>query len=290
MDYTIGFSETYYLARNKDVREAVEDGVLKSGLQHFQLHGHDEGREFSPYFDTQYYLTNNPDVAQAVQAGYMSAYEHFINWGQSESRLPIAGYSETSYLLANRDVTDAVRSGALKSGWEHYVLHGRNEGRLGFETRQKVEYGTAEDDVIAANVYELVFAGKGNDVIGAGIVSSGDLNTTIDGFGFGNARVYGNEGADTFSFKAGVYPGTQLPTHFAKVIVADFDLSEGDKIRIEHAVYNADGELLSGAATYSDIQAMLQNQNGSAYINFSGGILLEGIAVADVTASMFEFV
>ena len=87
------FDEDAYLSMYEDVRAAVDSGVLGSGLQHFLLHGHDEGRPVSvrpvPGWEEDRYLAGNPDVVGAVGRGEVaSGLEHYVRYGQFEVRLP----------------------------------------------------------------------------------------------------------------------------------------------------------------------------------------------------------
>jgi hypothetical protein len=56
------YNESFYLANNNDVRNAVASGALSSGLSHFLTSGHREGRDPSAFFDQSDYLLNNPGV------------------------------------------------------------------------------------------------------------------------------------------------------------------------------------------------------------------------------------
>src|SRR5690606_307334 len=65
---------------------AVEAGMFSSPFEHFLLHGQNEARNISPFFDLAGYLDANPDVADAVRAGSTTAFDHFINHGFGEGR------------------------------------------------------------------------------------------------------------------------------------------------------------------------------------------------------------
>lgn len=143
------FYESYYLANNADVAEAVKAGYFSSGWEHYVHHGWLENRSFSAptgygAFNEDYYLANNPDVAFAVQEGYFATgWQHYVIHGQAEGRssaMP-AGYNdfnETYYLTNNPDVAEAVEDGIFLSGWHHYSWTGRLEGRT---YAQPVGYG-----------------------------------------------------------------------------------------------------------------------------------------------------
>lgn len=85
------FDEDQYLSRHSDVAEAVRQGRLTSGLEHFTRYGHLERR--------------------AVQVR------------------DVAEWPEDVYLAAHPDVRADIRSGLLLSGLDHYVRFGYFEGR-----------------------------------------------------------------------------------------------------------------------------------------------------------------
>ncbi len=88
----IDIDETWYLAQNPDIAQAVESGTIKSARQHFVEHGYFEGRPpFHIVVDEQWYLLQNPDVAESVRSGTVeSAQRHFELDGYREGRLPCA--------------------------------------------------------------------------------------------------------------------------------------------------------------------------------------------------------
>jgi Ca2+-binding RTX toxin-like protein len=136
--------EEWYLANNPDVAQAVEQGVLESGAQHFQLRGQLEGRQPNPVsdnlgngFSENAYLDRYADVRAAVVNGsFASGYQHYQLAGRAEGRMGYVdlgalayGYDEAYYLSANPDVASAVRSGSFVNGYEHFVRAGLYEGR-----------------------------------------------------------------------------------------------------------------------------------------------------------------
>jgi hypothetical protein len=58
-------------------------------LQHFELHGLNEGRASSPDYNVSYYRFNNSDLV-AADFNYKQAYEHFVLHGYNEGRLGVA--------------------------------------------------------------------------------------------------------------------------------------------------------------------------------------------------------
>jgi hypothetical protein len=87
------WDEEHYLARHADVRKAVKEGVVRSGLEHFQRYGRFEGRPIGirpvRAWPEQVYLKANPEVAAAIGEGVIeSGLEHFLRFGQFEGRFP----------------------------------------------------------------------------------------------------------------------------------------------------------------------------------------------------------
>ena len=85
------FDDVYYLENNPDVRTAVFNGSIASGLDHFLKYGQFEGRRPSTQYDESYYLAHNPDVAAAVaNHSLASGFYHWVNYGWAEGRLAVA--------------------------------------------------------------------------------------------------------------------------------------------------------------------------------------------------------
>ena len=83
------FDEEAYLFEHPDVRDGIGRGVSSSGLEHFLLHGHREGRNITlrqiADWPESAYLRANPDVRQAIEAGtFQNGLEHFVRHGQFE--------------------------------------------------------------------------------------------------------------------------------------------------------------------------------------------------------------
>lgn len=117
--------DTFYLADNPDVAEAVESGVLSSASAHFQAFGNAEGRSPNALFDTEVYLANNPDVAAAVDDGQLTAWDHFDTYGWREGRNPSDWFATPLYLEDNPDVAAADINPLV-----HFLEYGAEEGRL----------------------------------------------------------------------------------------------------------------------------------------------------------------
>jgi Glycosyl transferase family 2 len=92
------WDEERYVARHADVRKAVREEVVHSGLEHFLRYGRFEGRAIGirpvPGWPEQVYLKANPEVAAAIGKGVIeSGLEHFVRFGQFEGRFPGADHS-----------------------------------------------------------------------------------------------------------------------------------------------------------------------------------------------------
>ncbi|MGL5195358.1 MAG: PhoD-like phosphatase N-terminal domain-containing protein, partial [Chroococcales cyanobacterium] len=143
------YNETYYLARNPDVANAIAAGLLPTGFAHFETFGQNEGRNPTALFDTRYYLTLNPDVAAAVSANQLTAFQHYIAFGQAEGRNPSILYNNQRYLSDNPDVQAAVNDSSL-TGIQHFRLFGQGEGRVPSALYNPTYYLGKNPDVAAA--------------------------------------------------------------------------------------------------------------------------------------------
>ena len=124
------FDERFYLTRYPDVETSVRGCAYGSGLDHFLLHGAEEGRAPTLWFSERYYLDANPDVAEAVRNGvYASGFEHYVVEGMRERRNPSPWFNEPFYLSRYSDVAKAVREGRYRSGAEHFADAGMRERR-----------------------------------------------------------------------------------------------------------------------------------------------------------------
>ncbi len=120
-----GFDEKLYLSMNADVANAVRNGSIASGLEHFRQFGEREGRDPNALFDTDYYLANNKDVAAAVARGQTTAWSHYSNYGWKEGRDPSAYFNTRAYLETNDDVGASGMNPLL-----HFLHIGAADGRL----------------------------------------------------------------------------------------------------------------------------------------------------------------
>ncbi len=120
-----GFDEKLYLSSNADVANAVRNGTLTSGWDHFRQFGEREGRDPNALFDTDYYLVNNRDVAAAVARGEVTAWGHYSNYGWKEGRDPSAFFNTRAYMDTNADVAGSGLNPLL-----HFLHIGADQGRL----------------------------------------------------------------------------------------------------------------------------------------------------------------
>jgi len=134
------FDEQFYLASYPWVKPAIDAGVIKSGLEHFQKFGEAAGlTKVSRYFDEATYLAGNPDIAPFVRtvnpnAPFASGLDHFIQFGYDEGqrRTQVSPeYNESFYLANNSELQPFIQNGTFKSGYQHFIQFGAKEGRFG---------------------------------------------------------------------------------------------------------------------------------------------------------------
>lgn len=82
------FSESWYLDTYPDVKKAVKERTVASGLAHYLESGIYEGRyPFPVDIDEDHYLEAHPDVTEAIGNGFFpSARAHFLEVGYAEGR------------------------------------------------------------------------------------------------------------------------------------------------------------------------------------------------------------
>ncbi len=133
------FDEQYYLSQYGFVKDAVAQGLVKSGLEHFQKYGQAAGlTKVSRYFDEDTYLAQNPEIASLVRTTnnqnvtFASGLDHFIQYGYEQGRINVSPeYNEDFYLANNRDLLPFIQNGTFKSGYQHFIKYGSKEGRFG---------------------------------------------------------------------------------------------------------------------------------------------------------------
>lgn len=81
------FDEQFYLEKYNDIKQAVKNGVVHSGLIHFLKVGRFENRLISRLkFDEWFYILFNPGVEELIKESNETAYDHFIKFGFAENR------------------------------------------------------------------------------------------------------------------------------------------------------------------------------------------------------------
>jgi hypothetical protein len=135
------FDEKYYLASYPWVKPAIDAGIIKSGLEHFQKFGQAAGlTKVSRYFDEATYLSGNLDLQPFVKtvnpnAPFASGLDHFIQFGYDEGlrRTQVSPeYNEDFYLANNSELKAFIGPNApFKSGYQHFIQFGAKEGRFG---------------------------------------------------------------------------------------------------------------------------------------------------------------
>jgi len=86
----IPVDEDWYRRTYPDIDEAIRQGLIGSGREHFVRNGYLEGRHpFAMAIDEDWYLSAYQDIASAVSAGaFASAKDHFTSYGYEEGRMP----------------------------------------------------------------------------------------------------------------------------------------------------------------------------------------------------------
>jgi len=192
------FDEAFYLNSNPDIKQAVQAGIIKSGLDHFIQYGLKEKRvNVSPFYNEEFYLQTNPAVAQAVKDGnFASGLDHFIQFGETEARSPSSLFDEQKYLQRYPDIAAAVKSGSLSSGLAHFLQFGQTEGRHGTPFVESIYRGGYPDidqavkaGVLKSGLEHYLLYGQYENRTAVFQGDSG-INDTITGFGK-EARIYG---------------------------------------------------------------------------------------------------
>ncbi|MGF7176604.1 M10 family metallopeptidase C-terminal domain-containing protein [Azospirillum doebereinerae] len=127
------FDEQFYLAMYRDAANAVQDGLVNSGLDHYLRIGAAEGRWGSGTleYNEVSYLAANPDVAAAVRAGvYQTGYQHYTTLGKDEGRLssPYGYFDAAYYKVENPDLL--TRDTPALYFTQNFLTEGNFQGRL----------------------------------------------------------------------------------------------------------------------------------------------------------------
>src|SRR5579883_532937 len=86
------WDENEYFEHNPDVKQAVENGIVSSGFEHWRNRGVFEGRKLRAdatgvpiVWDEEAYLSLHPDVREAIERGdFASGFEHWQRYGRSQ--------------------------------------------------------------------------------------------------------------------------------------------------------------------------------------------------------------
>ncbi len=120
------FDEDYYLAHSPDADEAVQQGHLRSALDHYARVGIEEARrpaaQMNPHtkaIAAMFYRS----LQLADQPAESVAQSHQLHGNQ-------CAFDEAYYLQLYPDVAKAVARGQFDSGLRHFLLFGRREGRF----------------------------------------------------------------------------------------------------------------------------------------------------------------
>ncbi|WP_368012745.1 Calx-beta domain-containing protein [Laspinema palackyanum] len=150
--FTVLVNETDYLTANSDVKVAVETGMFTSGLEHFQRHGKQEGRQPIAGYNTAYFLTENADgVVATHQADFILALE-------GDDR--IFGLEGNDFINGNQgdDIINGNQGNdTLHGGQENDVLRGGQGNDFLF--------GDLGDDTLHGDLgADTLTGGSGNNV------------------------------------------------------------------------------------------------------------------------------
>ena len=155
-------------------------------------------------------------------------------------------------------------------------LGGQNIGAAVWQL--KTLRGLAGDDkLVGGDGADVIYGGSGADII-----DGGAGNDIING-GIGNDLISGGLGADLFTYSGrtnGINGGTDT--------ITDFNFAAGDRIQLTGLAAQNIGSLTE-EDFFANVLAVFDDGHGHAQImtNSSDIIILEGVAVAEVTAAYF---
>jgi Glycosyl transferase family 2 len=180
------WDDEHYLARHADVRTAVKEGVVRSGLEHFLRYGRAEGRPIGirPVrgWPEQAYLKANPEVAAAISEGIIeSGLEHYLRFGQFEGRFlgfdpspcltvaPLVRWSGSKKFVTGRHhlrgaaFTTAHEFGAALLHFkmlDDFAVRAHQEARRGEHWQEAVEYRRYDERLTANPMLSPRFDGS----------------------------------------------------------------------------------------------------------------------------------
>lgn len=170
-NFTFFVDEPFYMTANPDVKAAVESGIFTSGLEHFQRHGKQEGRQPIAGYNTAYFLTDNADAVVATnQADFILALDGDDRLGGLEGNDFINGNQGDDFINGNQGY-DTLHGGqgndVLRGGQENDFLF----GDLGDDTL----HGDLGADTLTGGSGNNVFAIARRDDV-PGVRSTGNAN------------------------------------------------------------------------------------------------------------------
>jgi ABC-type amino acid transport substrate-binding protein len=173
---TLNFDENTYLQQHSDVAEAVAEGQLGSGFEHWVRFGFNEGRTPQIPFNEQFYLDFNPDVTEAVTNGdFASGFEHYALFGASENRASVGSAtregSQLQEILERGFLRVAVNDDAI--GFSNQEADGSFSG-MGIDYSRAL--ATALFDNPNAIEFVVVEAGEDFNSVASGTV---DIAATL---------------------------------------------------------------------------------------------------------------
>ena len=200
------FDEQYYLSQYPWVKPAIDAGVIKSGLEHFQKYGQAAGlTKVSRYFDESTYLADNPEIVPFVRtlnpnAPFATGLDHFIQYGYEQGRSQVSPeYDEAFYVANNRDILPFIQNGTFKNGYQHFIQFGIKDGRFGTSFFES-EYLQKNRDIVpfvnsgalkTGREHYFKFGSSDPSRSATFVGTSG--NDIITGSGVGNAELIGVE-------------------------------------------------------------------------------------------------
>jgi hypothetical protein len=200
------FDEQFYIASYPWVKPAIDAGVIKSGLEHFQKYGQAAGlTKVSRYFDESTYLADNPEIAPFVStvnpnAPFATGLDHFIQYGYEQGRSQVSPeYDEAFYVANNRDILPFIQNGTFKNGYQHFIQFGIKDGRFGTSFFES-EYLQKNRDIVpfvnsgalkTGREHYFKFGSSDPSRSATFVGTSG--NDIITGSGVGNAELIGVE-------------------------------------------------------------------------------------------------
>ncbi|HET8997373.1 MAG TPA: glycosyltransferase, partial [Acetobacteraceae bacterium] len=125
---TAYFDPAWYLARYKEVAEAIAAGTWMCALQHYLCNDTPTAFDPLPDFSEPYYLTHNHDLAPAIGRGDLrNGYMHFLLFGARELRAPSPAI-DLHYYARQEPVRADLEQGLAPDAFWHWLRIGRSKG------------------------------------------------------------------------------------------------------------------------------------------------------------------